>query len=202
MNTLQSSRIRRWTLEIDAIRRRVTRSAAGSDTAIGTMLASCLTTCENLLQELVRGEDERERLRRQAAAERDNWQRLFDIIPPPCLLTDRDGVILGANRAAALLLNVACTRLRGQLLPHFVIDRDRLHDSLQDQARLGSPVRVPVRLRPREKALVDVDVVIASNAGIAEGERLWFLLPSSEARQIREMTTVPATPDIATAGAR
>ena len=102
MNTLQSSRIRRWTLEVDAIRRRVTRSMAGSDTRIGTMLANCLSTCENLLQELVRGEDERERLRLQAAAERDNWQRLFDIIPPACLLTDSDGVILGANRAAAI----------------------------------------------------------------------------------------------------
>jgi PAS domain-containing protein len=199
---LQSSRIRRWTLEIDAIRRRVTRSMAGGETPIATMLSSCLTTCENLLQELVRGEDERERLRRQASAERDNWQRLFDIIPPACLLTDRDGVILGANRAAALLLNVAGTRLRGQLLRHFFLDRDRLHESLQDQVRLGSAVRVPVRLRPREKAVVDVDVVIASDAGIAEGERLWFLLPSSEARQIREMTTVAATTDIATAGAR
>lgn len=202
MNTLQSSRVRRWTLEIDAIRRRAARSIAGSETAIGTMLASCLTTCENLLQELVRGEEERDRLRRVASAERDNWQRLFDIIPPACLLTDRDGFILSANRAAALLLNVACTRLRGQLLPHFFIDRDRLRESLQDQARLGNPVRIPVRLRPREKAPVDVDVVIAADAGIAEGERLWFLLPSSEARQIREMTTVPAAADVATAAAR
>ena len=82
------------------------------------------------------------------------------------------------------------------------IDRDRLHESLLDQTRLGSPVRVPLRLRPREKALVDVDVVMASDAGIAEGEKLWFLMPSSEARQIREMTTVPAAPDNATAGAR
>ena len=79
-------------------------------------------------------------------------------------------------------------RLRRRRLVH---DRGRLHESLQDQARLGSAVRVPVRLRPREKAPVDVDVVIASDAGISEGEKLWFLLPSNEARQIREMTTVP-----------
>jgi PAS domain-containing protein len=189
MNTLQSSRIRRWTMEIDAIRRRVARSLRHSETnGVGTMLATCLSTCENLLQELVQGEEERERLRRLASSERDNWQRLFDVLPPPCVITDGDGVILGANRAAALLLNVAGGRLRGQRLTHFVIDREALQLSLQDQTRSGSPVRVSIRLRPREKATVHVDVVIASDAGIAAGDKLWFLLPASEARQMRDMT--------------
>ena len=98
------------------------------DASTAAVLTDCLATCEKLVQDLAEGEDERDRLRRIVLHERDNWQRLFDTTPLACVLTDAHGVILGANRMAALLFNVSAARLTGKLFLHFVTDRQRLHD--------------------------------------------------------------------------
>ena len=81
------------------------------------MMAECLSKCEILLEELVRGEEESDRLRRLATAERENWQRLFDVMPLACVLTDAQGIVRGVNRAGALLLNISCQPPAGPDVP-------------------------------------------------------------------------------------
>ena len=179
MNTHQPSQIRHWTRELELIRRRVSRINLREDDALASrMMAECLSKCEILLEELARGEEESDRLRRLATAERGNWQRLFDVMPLACVLTDAQGIVRGVNRAGALLLNVSSSRLQGQMFLHFVIDRQRLFDALDEHGDGTSLMRVQVRVRPREKALIEVEVGVIADAANT-GDRLWFLMPTT-----------------------
>ena len=165
--------------ELELIRRRVGRVGRREGDAMASrMLAECLSKCEILLEELVRGEEESDRLRRLATAERENWQRLFDVMPLACVLTDAQGIVRGVNRAGALLLNISASRLQGQMFLHFVIDRQRLFDALDEHGDGTSLMRVQVRVRPREKALIEVEVGVIADAGNT-GDRLWFLMPTT-----------------------
>jgi PAS domain-containing protein len=177
MNTHQPSQIPHWTRDLELIRRRVGRIKLREDDALASrMMAECLSKCEILLEELARGEEESDRLRRLATAERENWQRLFDVMPLACVLTDARGIVRGVNRAGALLLNVSSSRLQGQMFLHFVIDRQRLFDAIDEHGDGTSLMRVQVRVRPREKALIEVEVGVIADAGNT-GDRLWFLMP-------------------------
>jgi PAS domain-containing protein len=179
MNTHQPSQIRHWTRELELIRRRVGRINLREDDALASrMMAVCLSKCEILLEELARGEEESDRLRRLATAERENWQRLFDVMPLACVLTDAQGIVRGVNLAGALLLNVSASRLQGQMFLHFVIDRQRLFDALDEHGDGTSLMRVHVRVRPREKALIEVELGVIADAANT-GDRLWFLMPTT-----------------------
>jgi PAS domain-containing protein len=200
---MQPAQVRRWTNEVEQIRRRVRRASRHQENAAAAVIMSeCLTTCEKLLQDLAQGEDERDRLRRAASQERDNWQRLFETTPLACVLTDAHGIVLGANRTAALLFNVSAARLTGQLLVHFVTDRQRLHDTLRDHKSGDRPLRVPLRLHPREKAALDVDAIVMADVGPQSTDKLWFLMPPAETTRLQEMTTpMDASMDDGTLGA-
>jgi PAS domain-containing protein len=186
---MQPAQIRRWTNEVEQIRRRVRRASRHQENAAAAaVMAECVATCERLLQDLAQGEDERERLRRVALQERDNWQRLFETTPLACVLTDAHGIVLGANRTAALLFNVSAARLTGQLLLHFVTDRQRLHDTLREHKSGDRPLRMPLRLHPREKAVLDVDAIVMADVGSQSTDKLWFLIPPAETSRLQEMT--------------
>jgi PAS domain-containing protein len=179
MNTRQPNQIRYWTRELELIRRRVGRINLRDDDALSSrMMAECLSKCEILLEELARSEEESDRLRQLAAAERENWQRLFDAMPLACVLTDAQGIVRGVNRAGALLLNISSSRLQGQMFLHFVIDRQRLYDALDEHGDGTSLMRVQVRVRPREKAVIEVEVGLIADAANT-GDRLWFLMPTT-----------------------
>ena len=113
--------------ELELIRRRVGRVGRREGDAMASRkLAECLSKCEILLGELVRGEEDRTAC--------DGWRppsartgsacstscRL-----PACSPTPRESC-RGVNRAGALLLNISASRLQGQMFLHFVIDRQRL----------------------------------------------------------------------------
>jgi len=186
MDTTWSSKIRRWTHEVDMMRRRADRSNDRDKSATSRLMADSLTTCQGLLQDLAHREEECDRLRQLVATERANWERLFDVIPLACVLTDAQGTIIAANRAAALMLNVGAVRLHGQLLMYYVSDR---------QLPPGASVtRVPVRVRPREKAPVEVEMLIAE-VNNDTSDRLWFLMPAANGRRVQSIT--PASRDSA-----
>jgi PAS domain-containing protein len=185
----QPVHVRRWTNEVEQIRRRVRRVSGRQDPAAAAIvMAECLAACEKLLQDLAQSEEDRDRLRRVASQERDNWQRLFETTPLACVLTDAHGIVLGANRTAALLFNVSAARLTGQLLLHFVIDRQRLLETLREHKIGGRPLRMPLRLHPREKAVLDVDAMVMTDVGSQSTDKLWFLMPPTEASRVQGMT--------------
>jgi PAS domain S-box-containing protein len=86
-----------------------------------------------------------------ADLERERYRDLFDLAPSAYLVTDPDGVIRQANRAAGDLLNVAPKYLVGKPLSVFVAPADR--DAFLAQLsglRAGQPARTQVvRVRPR-----------------------------------------------------
>jgi len=186
----QIAQVRRWTNDVDKVRRLARRVGRRPDNeTVSGVLAECLATCEKLLQDLVEGEEERVRLLRAASEGRDNWRRLFETTPLPCVLTDTEGIVRGANRTASLLLNVSAARLTGQLFLHFISERQRAYDALHSHVAGERPLRIPLRLRPREKAVVAVDAIIVSDVGFDCCERLWFLIPHAQADPLRTLTT-------------
>jgi PAS domain S-box-containing protein len=189
MSTLQSSQTRRWSHELDLLRRRVRRVGAREETSIQDVLAECISTCDSLLQEVASGENECHRLRGIVSEEQQSWQRFFDVMPLACILTDPQGVILSANRAAALFLNVSAMRLQGRTLMHFVIDRQHLTELLEGRTADRSMLRASFRIRPREKAIIEIEATIVPDAGRNVSAWIWFLLPTSHARQVQDMTS-------------
>ena len=153
------------------------------------ILSECLATCDALLQELATSEAECHRLRNKVSEEQHGWQRFFDVVPMPCILSDAEGVILSANRAAALFLNVSAMRLQGRTLTHFILDRQKLAALLEDRTTDASILRASFRIRPREKAITEIDVTIVPDAGMNTDAWIWFLMPADHARQIQEMTS-------------
>jgi PAS domain-containing protein len=190
MTALQDPLMRRWTHALDLLRQRL-RRAGGRDEAspMKTLATECLTTCEALLQEVATTETECRRLREIVSEEQQAWQRFFDVIPLACLVTDAHGLILAANRAAALFLNVSVLRLRNQTLTHYIIDRESLIDVLEHQIVEKSQVHASFRVRPREKAIKEIEANVVADPGRNAGTWIWFLMPIERARDMREMTS-------------
>jgi PAS domain S-box-containing protein len=87
----------------------------------------------------------------QADAERHRYQDLFGFAPNGYVVTDAEGVIQEANRAAAELLGAEPRFLAGKPLVLFVEspDRPRLHDELSRLLRGLSVRPLVVRVAPR-----------------------------------------------------
>ena len=126
---------------------------------------------------------------REPSEEQQAWQRFFDVIPVACLVTDAHGLILAANRAAALFLNVSVLRLRNQTLAHYIIDRESLIDVLEHQIVEKSQVHASFKVRPREKAIKEIEANVVADPGRSAGTWIWFMMPVERAREVREMTS-------------
>ena len=48
---------------------------------------------------------------------------------------------------------------------------------------------MPLRLHPREKAVLDVDAIVMADVGSQSTDKLWFLMPPAETTRIQRMTT-------------
>src|SRR5262245_25473619 len=170
MKTTQPTLLRRWTFALETIRRRSRRAGIGeAEPALNEVITQCLEACDGILQEIAVNERETDQLRRDIAIERDSWQLLFEAMPAACIVTDAGGMILRVNRAGALLLNVSSAHLQGRPFSHFIVDRQRFIRLIESGAAARSPVRTPLRIRPREKAMVETEIVVVSRAGIQEG---------------------------------
>ncbi len=87
-------------------------------------------------------------------AERQRYQDLFDFAPDGYLVTDLDGVILEANRAASRLLNISLRFLRKRSLGTLVVLPDltkfqtRLQELAKPSAETAAELTVRLRRRP------------------------------------------------------
>lgn len=115
-------------------------------------------------EELWQQQEELETARHLVEAERQRYQDLFEFAPDGYLVTDPAGTIQEANRAAALLLNIAPQRLIGKPLSVFIppeerrVFRDHLtrlchpspdSPSLAGNLRPGRSLEWEIRLQPR-----------------------------------------------------
>jgi PAS domain S-box-containing protein len=127
------------------------------------------TYSQELLEQRVRLEAERERTRRR-------YHALFDGAPEPYVMTDLDGIILEVNTAASDLLHVSPRWLRSKPLDLYVEDRQQFAEAL---ARLNGTYAfsdpIPVTIRPRERARVPVEARVRRFEGDSDRAELWWV---------------------------
>jgi PAS domain S-box-containing protein len=101
--------------------------------------------------------------REQAEAERRRYQELFEFVPDGYLVTDRDGIIREANRAAAALLGVAPPDLVSQPLHDFVVPAGRpaFQTFLARLRRAGHAEAWETLVQPRQAAPILVALTAA-----------------------------------------
>lgn len=98
-----------------------------------------------------------EALQADAAEQQERYRELFDAMPQPCVVTRPDSTITEVNRAAAELFNVSQRFLVGKSLSVFVCeDRGRFMSASERVARESRPEEFGFKLRPRERAPLDV----------------------------------------------
>lgn len=126
--------------------------------------------------------------------ERQHYQALFEFAPDGSLVTNVEGIIQEANRAAGLLLNVAPHLLVGNPLVIFVAEDE--HPAFHTQlSRLQAVDRLPeweVRLQPSGAAPLDAAVTVAAVRDPA-GERIalhWLLRDITARKQAEDQLRV------------
>src|SRR5215213_1280006 len=101
-------------------------------------------------EELRHRNEEVNRARIDAEAERERYRELFESVPDGYILTDAEGLIQEANRAAAALLNKSRRSLAARPINLFV--EPGCHPSFStEMARAGRATRnveLPLRLQP------------------------------------------------------
>jgi PAS domain S-box-containing protein len=107
--------------------------------------------------------------REQAEAERRRYQELFEFAPDGYLVTDRDGIIREANRAAAALLGVAPPGLVSQPLHDFVApgERPAFQAFLARLRQTGEAAAWETLVQPRQAAPVPVALTAAAVGDLA-----------------------------------
>jgi PAS domain-containing protein len=168
-----------WTRELSHLRGKALRYSGRSGESSGEELTEALVAAsDSLLQELAAARLECERLGARHSADLADWERVFDLIPCAWLFTDSAGVILDANPAASALLNVSIRHLRRRRLMLYTEDR-RVFSNLLLRLNEG-PEQAVLRLRPRDRGPVDVDVTVMPGPPNQMAAWLWFLTPSRQ----------------------
>jgi PAS domain-containing protein len=112
-----------------------------------------------------------------AASER-RAETVLDMLPVAVVSTNTQGAILHANRAACTLLARGKPALQRHPLLHHAEDREAFAGILNQLPAAIDPIAATVRIRPCNRAPVDVGVTIVRDT--ADGSRWhWFLQPTS-----------------------
>jgi PAS domain-containing protein len=176
--TILRNQIPKARLRLIALQRH--RSSPGAD-AHATTLPDALEELERAFDELdVMCSHSRELLEHRARLEaeqervRRRYHALFDGAPEPYVMTDLDSIILEVNTAASDLLHVSPRWLRDKPLDLSVEDRQQFAEGL---ARLtGTYVfsePMPMTIRPRERARVQVSARVKKFEGESGRAELW-----------------------------
>jgi PAS domain S-box-containing protein len=118
--------------------------------------------------------------------ERLRYRELFEHAPVPYLVTDPQGVIIDANRAAAMFLRVGPDYLRGKPLVVFVSPARRRAFREKLPALGSSPVETAhLRIRPRKQPARNVaaSIGIVRDRGGAVVQLRWLLVDETERRR-------------------
>jgi PAS domain S-box-containing protein len=190
--------------KLDGLLRRM--SISGQETTVASeALEELSTTLEELhvvSDELSRQNTELAAAHLVAQAERQRYQDLFDFAPDGYLVTDTNGVIREANRAAADLLHVAQELLVGKPLAVYVAENERkaFRDILSTLLKrsISGANEWEITLRPRGGLEVKVSITVtpvvpvstsplpALGPGIAGVGLRWSLRDITESQRAAE----------------
>lgn len=131
-------------------------------------------------EQLIESRIRMEQLQEEISAQYQKYWQLFDEMPQPYVVTNPDSTISEANRAAAELFNVSQRFLVGKTLSVFVCeDRHKFLTASAAIVRDNSVAELSFRLRPRERAPLDVVAKVSGDGSILR----WTLRPVSQAVQ-------------------
>jgi two-component system, OmpR family, sensor histidine kinase VicK len=140
-------------------------------------LSTALEELRVAQEQLVEGRQHLEATQAELIRERERYWRLFDEMPQPYVVTEPSSVITAVNRAGAELFNVSQRFLVGKAMSVFVCeDRTQFLAEISRLALEGRNGELTLKLRPRERAPLDVVATVAADA---QGLR-WILRPVTE----------------------
>jgi two-component system, OmpR family, sensor histidine kinase VicK len=146
---------------------------ASAESAESKLLPRALKEAENLLEELrvtqeqlVEARERLDEIQAELTKQYEKYWQLFDEMPDAYVVTKPDSSIVEANRAAAELFNVSQRFLIGKPLSVFVCEnRSEFLKSLPALGQQSRPTDIPFRLRPRERAPLDVCATVRAETG-------------------------------------
>jgi PAS domain-containing protein len=137
-----------------------------------SLMSRALHELERALEEVRVAQDQlidnrsrMEQLHEELAQQYRKYADLFDEMPQPYIVTRSDTTIIEANKAAAEFLNVSPRFLVGKALSVFVCENRTqfLQDCAQPDALTSTELKV--RIRPRERAPIDVIATVRGRPG-------------------------------------
>jgi PAS domain-containing protein len=181
--------LRRWTPIVARIKTRLAARNGSTPPKLEAALDEAAETFDALLQDLAGAETANRNLRSRITRLESEWDHLFQRMPVACVLTDASGTIRRANDRAADLLNTSVRHLQRENAPltYFVHDRQPFFVLLNALGTAGE-VQAALLMRPRERALMMIDVSAVPHPVDSESLWLWFLVPGlpqrTERRQV------------------
>lgn len=162
------------------------------------LLSAAFEELQAVLEELQTSEDELRaqnqelvNTRQAVEAERQRYQELFEFAPDGYLVTDANGKIQEANRAALVMLNVSQEFLVGKPLSVFIDhpDRDRFDRELDRLQQLETLQDWEIRLRPYQRSPFDAAITVSSvhNSEGRVGNLRWLLHDITERKQVERL---------------
>ncbi|MEP0838041.1 PAS domain S-box protein [Coleofasciculus sp. FACHB-64] len=148
-------------------------------------------TLQVALEELRQQNEELVAARQALEAERHRYQDLFELAPQGYLVTDAEGTIREANRAAAKLLNVSPEFLVGKPFVIFIPQEER-RIFRNELTRLHEQQRVyelTVRLQPRKGEIFDAGITVATTHNNGEGKAVtlrWLIRDITERKRVEK----------------
>lgn len=181
--------------DIEELRRRLQTAANDSDS--DTLLQGLETAYEELRtadEEVRSQQDQIASLIEGYDALRLQYERMLSLLPVPVLLTDERGLIKVANAAAAEFLRIRPGRMVGMPAQSFVAidDRGEIRSALSSPSLRQGPLRRTVKMVPRGKEGVPVEVTLTSNPG-GFGAVNWMLLSVGAVEKVPALMALPET---------
>jgi PAS domain S-box-containing protein len=120
---------------------------------------------EESFEDLLHAMSEQAEAKEQSEAIRQRGEIIFQLVPTPCVVIDRGGVVIDVNPAAAKLLNTSARFIVGRQFFLFLDgDRQAFLHFVQHLECGNEEQEVAVVIRPRERGAVAATVVVARNA--------------------------------------
>ena len=130
-------------------------------------------------EHLVEGRHRLEEIQSELAAQAERYKQLFNEMPQGYARSRPDSTIIEANRAASELLNVSQRFLVGKTLSIFVCEARTTFLTNLDLITPGSPpLDMRFKLRPRERAPLDVGAHVSGDGGTLR----WLLQTTTPSR--------------------
>ncbi|WP_202895751.1 PAS domain S-box protein [Iningainema tapete] len=158
-------------------------------------LGSVSEMVEIATEELHQQNEELTQTRSLVEAERQRYQDLFEFAPDCYLVTDGNGVIQEANRAAARMLKVTQQFLVGKLMITFVAseERHRFRNELTQICQSDKVRELLLRLQRRSDEYMDAAITVAAchNSASDTINLRWLIRDVTEHRQVERTTLNP-----------